>query len=91
MERFKHGIRYILFYNRGIIEDKLMFSSGGGGFYRMSENFNGMQFIRGFLGLSYQFSDVHILSFNYFVGAENRGSYWDYIGGPSCDFYDTTR
>lgn len=83
---FKHGVRYILFYNRGLIKDKLGLSSGGGGFYRMSEGFTGMQFIRAFLGLAYQFNDVHALSFNYFVGAENRGNYWDYIGGPFITF-----
>lgn len=83
---FKHGVRYILFYNRGLIENKLGLSSGGGGFYRMSDNFTGMQFIRAFVGLAFQFNDMHILSFNYFVGAENRGSYWDYIGGPFVTF-----
>lgn len=83
---FKHGVRYIMFYNRGLVEEKLGLTSGFGGFYRLSENFNGMQFIRAFLGLSYQFNDIHLLSFNYFVGAENRGNYWDYIGGPFVTF-----
>lgn len=83
---FKHGVRYILFYNKGLIENKLGLTSGGGLFYRFSENFNGVQFVRGFLGLAYQFNDVHLLSFNYFVGGENRGTYWDYIGGPFITF-----
>jgi hypothetical protein len=83
---FKHGIRYILFYNRGLIKEKLGLTSGGGFFYRMSEDFNGIQFVRAFLGLAYQFNDVHALSFNYFVGAENRATHWEYIGGPFVTF-----
>ena len=83
---FKHGIRYILFYNRGLIKDKLGLSTGGGAFYRFSNDFNGIQFIRGFAGLAYQFNDVHALSFNYFVGAENRATHWEYIGGPFVTF-----
>ncbi len=83
---FKHGARYILFYNRSIIEKKLGLTSGGGLFYRWSESFNGVQFARAYLGLAYQFNDVHTLSFNYFVGAENRATHWEYIGGPFVTF-----
>ena len=79
---FKHGVRYILFYNKGLIENKLGLTSGAGAFYRFSKDFNGIQFARAFLGLAYQFNDVHILSFNYFLGAENRIDRWEYIGGP---------
>lgn len=83
---FKHGVRYILFYNRVLIDKKLGLTSGTGAFYRFSENFNGVQFVRAFLGLAYEFNDVHILSFNYFLGAENRATHWEYIGGPFVTF-----
>ena len=83
---FKHGMRYILFYNRSIIQKKLGLTSGGGLFYRWSDSFNGVQFARAFMGLAYSFNDIHTLSFNYFIGAENRATHWEYIGGPFVTF-----
>jgi hypothetical protein len=81
----KQGLRYILFYNK-VVNDRWVFSSGGGGFYRWSESFNGIQFIRAFAGMNFSFDETHILSLSYFVGAENQGEYWSYIGGPFLQF-----
>lgn len=33
-------------------------------------------------GAFYSFDKKHIESVSYFVGAESRGDYWLYIGGP---------
>ena len=79
--KVKHGFRYILFHN-SIINEKLFISSAVGGFYRWSENFTGVQFTRIMTGVGYRFDKQHILNLSYFVGGENRGDYWTYIGGP---------
>lgn len=78
---FKQGLRYILFHTV-VINEQWLFSSAGGGMYRWSPDFNGLQFGRAMMGLAYSFDKKHIISFNYFVGAENQGDYWTYIGGP---------
>jgi len=78
---FKHGFRYIVFHN-AVLNDKFLISSAAGGFYRWSDSFTGLQFLRAMTGLGYSFDKQHIVSISYFVGAENRGDYWSYIGGP---------
>ena len=78
---FRHGFRYIVFHNI-VLSDKFLISSAAGGFYRWSEKFTGVQFARAMTGLAYSFDKKHIVSFSYFVGAENEGDYWGYIGGP---------
>lgn len=83
---FKHGVRYAIFYSRGLIEKKLAFSSGAGVFYLWSENFSGVQFVRALVGLTYEFNEVHILSINYMSGAENRATHWEFTGGPLLTF-----
>jgi len=78
---FKHGFRYILFHNV-VLNDKFLISSAAGGFYRWSDKFTGVQFGRAMSGLAFSFDKKHIVSISYFVGAENQGEYWSYIGGP---------
>lgn len=78
---FKNGFRYILFHNI-VLNDKFLISSALGGFYRWSPNFSGLQFARAMTGFGYSFDKQHIISFSYFLGAENQGEYWSYIGGP---------
>lgn len=77
----KHGYRYILFHNI-VLSDQFVLASAGGAFYRWSDTFTGVQFARAMTGIAYSFDKQHIISVSYFVGAENRGDYWSYIGGP---------
>ena len=78
---YKHGFRYILFHNV-VLNEKFIISSAAGGLYRWSERFNRLQFARVMTGIAYSFDKKHIVSFSYFIGAENQGDYWSYIGGP---------
>lgn len=77
----KHGFRYIVFHNV-VLSEKFLISSALGGFYRWSDAFTGAQFARAMTGVGYSFDKQHIISLSYFVGAENRGDYTSFIGGP---------
>ncbi len=81
----KHALRYVLFYNV-VLNDKLTMQVAGGGLYRWSAKLTNFQFFRGLIGGSYDFNKKTRLNFSYFVGYENRGDYWSFIGGPLLQF-----
>jgi hypothetical protein len=81
----KHGLRYVLFYNREL-NDKYIITSAAGGLYRWSERMTGVQFLRLMLGATYRFSKKTSLNLSYFIGFENDGRQWANIGGPLIQF-----
>jgi len=81
----KNAMRYVLFYNI-VLNDKLIVQTAAGGLYRWSETLTGFQFFRGLIGGSYNFNKKNRLNFSYFVGYENRGDHWSFIGGPLLQF-----
>ena len=81
----KNALRYVAFYNV-VMNDKLTLQLAGGGLYRWSEAHTGFQFFRALVGGSYSFNKKSRLNFSYFVGYENRITYWSFIGGPVLQF-----
>lgn len=77
----QHGLRYVLFYNQ-VINEKFIPNVAAGVFYRWSEIFTGLQFIRVGGGLSYLIDKKHSLNFTYFLGMTNDGEIWRYQGIP---------
>ena len=73
----QHGLRYILFYNY-VVNPKFFVGGVAGGFYRWSDAFNGIQFVRtGFSG-SYVFNEYNTVTLLNAIGFENRGDQWTY-------------
>lgn len=56
----------------------------GGAFYRWSDDFTGLQFVRTGIGLSYVFDKMHSITFIDAIGFENRGleTGWTYAHFP---------
>lgn len=80
-EEAKHGLRYILFYNY-FASKKVLLGAFGGGFYRWSAEFTGMQFYRAGLNISFLFNEYNTLSILEAIGFENQGDYWSYAHFP---------
>jgi hypothetical protein len=77
----QHGARYVAFYNQKI-NDHWIPNGAAGIFYRWSDGFNGLQFIRLGAGVSYIVSERHTLNLSYFLGITNDGMNWTYQGIP---------
>jgi len=80
-EYVNHGIRYVFFYNY-ILNEQLIPNAAAGVFYRWSEGFTGLQFIRLGAGLAYVIDIKHSLNFSYFLGITDTGAGWTYQGIP---------
>ncbi len=70
---FQQGARFMLNYAH-VLNDHWLISGLGGVFYRWSNDFTGVQFIRAGAGVSYIFDEMHSLNFIQAVGVENRGN-----------------
>lgn len=68
----RQGVRYILTYNQ-IVKDNFIVSFLGGPFYRWSEDFNGIEFVRGGPVFTFIFDKVHTVGFAALAGAGNLG------------------
>jgi hypothetical protein len=77
----QHGLRYVAFYNQKI-NDNWIPNGAAGIFYRWSDEFDGLQFIRLGLGITYVVDKQHTLNFSYFLGITNNGEFWTYQGIP---------
>jgi len=77
-----NGLRYGLFINHTIINDKLAASFGAGIFYRWRDDFKGFQFVRFGPSLIYILNKKHTLNFSYFLSTENNGEFWEWAGIP---------
>ncbi len=77
----QHGLRYVLFYNHKI-NDRLVPNAVAGAFYRWSNDYNGLQFIRAGGGLTYIIDKKHTLNFSYFLGITDSGEEWSFQGIP---------
>ncbi len=71
-DEFKNGLRYMLSLSH-IVNEHFIVTGLGGAFYRWSNDFTGLQFIRTGIGLSYVFDKMHSISFIDAIGFENRG------------------
>lgn len=67
----KHGLRYVVTYNH-FLSEKVILTGLAGPFWRFSENFSGLQFIRGGVGATIIFDHVHTLSLINAFGMEDR-------------------
>lgn len=77
-----HGLRYVLFYNH-VFNEKLIGSAIGGGFYRWSEVFTGIRFLRFGGGITWVVDVKHSINFNYFLGmTQELQNEWTYLGIP---------
>jgi hypothetical protein len=83
MDEFKQGVRYMFSYNY-MATEKFIISGIAGVFYRWSNDFTGLQFVRTGIGLSYVFNEMHSISFVDAIGFENRGPVtgWTYAHFP---------
>jgi hypothetical protein len=78
----RHGVRYVLTYNR-IINENFIVSGLLGPFYRWSKEFTGIEFVRGGPVFTYVFDAAHTLSFAPLFGAGNLGDNgWAYSFTP---------
>jgi hypothetical protein len=80
----KHGLRYVWFYNY-IFNNKFFFVSGVGAFYRISDSFTNLKFIRTYVGGQINFGGTHAISLSYLLNFTNydpNGFAWGYSGGP---------
>ena len=78
----RHGVRYVATYNR-IVNDNLIISGLIGPFYRWSEDFNGIEFVRGGPVFTYIFDVAHTLAFAPLFGAGNiEPNGWTYSFTP---------
>ena len=75
----RHGARYVAFFNY-VKNEKVIPNAVAGLFYRWSEEFNGVQFIRAGAGVSYVMDVKHLINFSYFLGMTNDGDQWGYSG-----------
>lgn len=81
----KHGLRYVIFYNY-LLNNKVFLVSGAGIFYRISDAFTNLKFIRTYIGTQLNFSDAHSLSVSYMLNFTNYdpdGFAWGHSGGPT--------
>jgi hypothetical protein len=78
----RSGLRYVLTYNN-VVNDHLVISGLTGAFYRWSEGFNGIEFVRAGPIFTYIFDKVHSVSFAPLFGAGNLGvDGWAYSFTP---------
>jgi hypothetical protein len=79
----RHGLRYVLTYNR-VINEHFIVSGLIGPFYRWSKAFSGIEFVRGGPVFTYIFDSMHTVSFAALFGAGNLGSTdgWTYSFTP---------
>lgn len=75
-----HGFRQAVFVNH--ILGRFVPNIGGGWFYRWSEEFTGMEFVRFGAGLTVVFDPLHTLTLSYYFGAANTGERWTWSGIP---------
>ena len=68
----RHGLRYVLTYNR-IINEHFIISGLLGPFYRWSKSLSGIEFVRGGPVFTYIFDSIHTVSFAPLFGAGNLG------------------
>ncbi len=68
----RHGVRYIVTYNQ-IVKENFIVSFLGGPFYRWSESFTGVEFVRGGPVFTFIFDKVHTVGFAALAGAGNLG------------------
>jgi len=78
---FNNGLRYAVFYNL-VLNDKFVPNLGAGVFYRWSDNFTGVQFIRAGVGLSYFIDVKHSVGVSYYLGISDPGGNTSYQGIP---------
>jgi hypothetical protein len=75
-----NGLRYVLFYNY-LFNEKIAATVLGGGFYRWTENFSGIRFMRFGGGPTWIVNSVHSLNVNYFLGLSQADNLaWSYQG-----------
>ncbi|WP_282038864.1 hypothetical protein [Saccharicrinis aurantiacus] len=78
----RHGIRIVFSYNY-IYSKKLLIGGLVGPFYRWSENFTGIEFIRGGPTFTYIFDEIHTIAFAPLFGAGNiKPNGWAYSFTP---------
>lgn len=65
------ALREVIFVNR-TVNDKFLITSVAGFIYRWWPSWNGFQYVRVGLGMTYRIDDKLLLNFNYFVGTENQ-------------------
>ncbi|NLR91799.1 hypothetical protein [Flammeovirga agarivorans] len=77
---FQNGLRYVLFFNK-VFHEKYVGSIVGGAFYRWSEQFNGIQFLRFGVTGAYLIDAKHTLNLSYFYGAlQSNDQTWSNAG-----------
>jgi hypothetical protein len=62
-----HGFRQALFINR-LVSSKVIASVLGGWFYRWSDEFSGIQFVRAGPNIAYVIDPLHAINLGYFLG-----------------------
>jgi len=77
----QHGARYVAFVNY-VKSKKFVPNFAAGVFYRWSEEFTGIQFLRYGFGLAWVIDVKHVLNFSYFIGSTNFGDHWTHQGIP---------
>ncbi|TRX63317.1 hypothetical protein [Carboxylicivirga sp. M1479] len=78
----RHGLRLVLTYNY-IVNEKLIVSGLFGPFYRWSEQFTGVEFVRGGPAITYVFNDYNTFAFAPLFGAGNIApDGWSYSFTP---------
>lgn len=75
------GLRYVLFYNHKV-NDHLIPNAAAGIFYRWSDAFTGVQFVRFGAGLTTIIDGQHTVNFSYFLGISDSGQNLIYQGIP---------
>lgn len=68
----RHGLRYVLTYNF-MASEKLILTGLVGPFWRFSEDFTGLQYLRAGVGTTFIFDKAHTLTLINAIGMENRG------------------
>ena len=68
----RHGFRYVVTYNK-IVNEKFIVSGLVGPFYRWSEDFTGIEFVRGGPVFTYIFDKQHTLAIAPLFGTANLG------------------
>ena len=76
-----HAFRDVMFFNH-VFNKNLIGTAIVGFIYRWRPNWNGFQYVRVGPGVTYVFDNQHRLSFNYFIGVENKTDGWLWSGIP---------
>lgn len=76
-----HAMRYVVFLNYKA-SDKYIPNFVAGGFYKWSDSFSGLQYIRFGPGIAYVMDVKHVLNFNYLLSSSNTGDGWIWAGIP---------